>query len=143
MAESVVMVYIHSPSPRERDGVRVYDKVNNMNKKNILARILRKNQTPQESKMWNILRNQQIRGCKFRRQYPIGEYIVDFVCKEIKLIIEIDGGQHNESDNITYDGKRTEYLNSKGYKVIRFWNNEIRENMQGVYHRLQEVFEVL
>ena len=136
MAESVVMVYIHSPSPRERDGVRVYDKVNNMNKKNILARILRKNQTPQESKMWNILRNQQIRGCKFRRQYPIGEYIVDFVCKEIKLIIEIDGGQHNEKQNITSDELRTKYLEEKGYKVIRFWNNEVDKNLEGVYEKI-------
>lgn len=104
-----------------------------MNEKNILARTLRKNQTPQEAKMWKILRNFQINDLKFRRQYPIGNYIVDFVCKEIKLIIEIDGGQHNEPNNITYDIERTKFLESKGYKVIRFWNNDIDNNLEGVY----------
>jgi len=107
-----------------------------MNKQNILARILRKNQTPQETKMWNILRNSQIQGLKFRRQYPIESYIVDFVCKEIKLIIEVDGGQHNEVKNIEYDNERTRVLESKGYKVIRFWNNEVDENIEGVYQKI-------
>ena len=109
-----------------------------MNEKNILARTLRKNQTPQESKMWKILRNFQIQGLKFRRQYPIENYIVDFVCKEIKLIIEIDGGQHNETYNIEYDTKRTNFLESKGYKVIRFWNCDIDHNIEGVYQRILE-----
>ena len=113
-----------------------------MNEKNILARKLRQNQTPQETKMWNILRNQQIKGCKFRRQYPIGEYIVDFVCKEIKLIIEIDGGQHNTPEQINYDKKRTKYLNSKGYKVLRFWNNEIDKNLEGVYKKIVDVISI-
>jgi len=107
-----------------------------MNKQNILARIIRKNQTPQEAKIWNILRNFQIQGLKFRRQYPIKNYIVDFVCKEIKLIIEIDGGQHNEVNNIEYDNERTRVLESKGYKVIRFWNNEVDENIEGVYQKI-------
>ena len=93
-----------------------------MNEKNILARELRQNQTPQEAKMWNILRNQQIQGCKFRRQYPIGEYIVDFVCKEIKLVIEIDGGQHNIPKNTTYDKKRTIF-----FKFKRIYSLEILE----------------
>ena len=109
-----------------------------MNGKNILARTLRKNQTPQEAKMWKILRNFQIQGLKFRRQYPIGNYIIDFVCKEIKLIIEIDGGQHNEPNNIEYDKTRTEFLESKGYKVIRFWNCDIDSNIEGVYQRISE-----
>ena len=74
-----------------------------MNKLNIIARKLRKNQTPQEKILWSLIRNSQIKGLKFRRQYPIGDYIVDFVCKDIKLIIEIDGGQHNTPEGIEYD----------------------------------------
>ena len=112
-----------------------------MNKNNIIARTLRKNQTPQESKIWNLIRNQQIHGFKFRRQYPIGNYIVDFVCKEIKLVIEIDGGQHNLPENILNDKTRTEYINSKGYTVIRFWNNDIDNNIEGVYEKIIEVID--
>ncbi len=109
-----------------------------MNKQNIIARTLRKNQTPQEITMWKYLRNFQIHGLKFRRQYPIGNYIADFVCKEIKLIIEIDGGQHNETDSIEYDNKRTEFLESKGYRVLRFWNCDIDKNIEGVYQKILE-----
>jgi len=112
-----------------------------MNEKNILARNLRKNQTPQEAKMWSILRNYQIDGLKFKRQYPIGDYIVDFVCKDIKLVIEIDGSQHNESPNIEYDEKRTKYLNSKSYTVLRFWNNDIDKNIDGVYEKILETIK--
>lgn len=112
-----------------------------MNDKNLLARKLRKNQTSQERIMWNLLRNQQFQGLKFRRQYPVGNYIVDFICKEIKLIIEIDGGQHNSEDGIEYDIKRTEYLETKGYKVIRFWNNEIDNNLEGVYQILRDMIK--
>ncbi len=96
------------------------------------ARILRKNMTKQEQKLWNILRNKKFYGFKFKRQVPIGNYIVDFVCELQNLIIEIDGGQHNEPCNIKHDIERTEFLNSKGYKIIRFWNNEIEENIEGV-----------
>lgn len=109
-----------------------------MNEKNILARILRKNQTSQEAKMWKILRNFQMQGLKFRRQYPIGNYIFDFICKEIKLIIEIDGGQHNEPNNIEYDKIRTKFIESKGYRIIRFWNCDIDNNIEGVYQRILE-----
>ena len=112
-----------------------------MNDKNLLARKLRKNQTSQERIIWNLLRNQQFQGLKFRRQYPIGNYIVDFICKEIKLIIEIDGGQHNSEEGIEYDLKRTEYLETKGYKVIRFWNNEIDNNLEGVYQSLMDMIK--
>ena len=111
-----------------------------MNKLNIVARNLRKKQTPQEEKLWNILRNRQILDFKFKRQYPIGNFIVDFVCREIKLVIEIDGGQHNTQKGILYDKERSEYLQSVGYKVLRFWNNEIDDNIEGVY---QKIFEYL
>ena len=78
---------------------------------------------------------------KFKRQYPIYNYIVDFCCEEKKIVIEIDGGQHNEPKNIEYDKKRTEIINSEGYKVIRFWNNEINENIEGVYLKLLDTFK--
>ena len=104
-----------------------------------LARTLRKNSTPQERKMWSILRNHKFYGLEFKRQYPVGGYIVDFICREKHIIIEIDGGQHNEEVNIESDSKRTEYLNSRGYKVYRFWNNDIDNNIEGVYQALFKI----
>ena len=109
-----------------------------MENKIILARNLRKNSIIQERRLWNLLKNRQFHNLKFKRQQLIGDYIVDFICKEVKIIIEIDGGQHNEPENIEYDKTRTEYLNNLGYKVIRFWNNEIYENIEGVVLRLRE-----
>ncbi len=97
------------------------------------ARELRKDSTPQEQKLWSLLRNRQYKNLRFKRQQPIGEYIVDFVCREKWLIIELDGGQHNEDKNIEYDNKRTEYLESRGFKVLRFWNNEVDNNIDGVF----------
>ena len=104
-----------------------------MNYKTTLARKLRKNMTPQELKLWGILRNRKFKNLTFKRQYPIGDYIVDFICKEKWLIIEIDGGQHNTPDAIEYDRIRTEYLNNRGFNVIRFWNNDIDNNIDGVF----------
>ena len=112
-----------------------------MNKLTILAKQLRQNQTPQEQKLWNIIRNHKFHNLKFKRQQPIGEYIVDFLCKDIKLIIEIDGGQHNTPENILADDKRTQFLQSKGYSVIRFWNNEIDNNLEGVYLELEKIYQ--
>ena len=89
--------------------------------------------TPQELKLWGILRNRKFKNLTFKRQYPIGDYIVDFICKEKWLIIEIDGGQHNTPDAIEYDKIRTEYLNNRGFNVIRFWNNDIDNNIDGVF----------
>ena len=104
-----------------------------MDKRNILARTLRKQQTPQETKMWNLLRNHRYKNLAFKRQHPIGNYIVDFICLEKKIIIEIDGGQHNEPANIEYDKQRTSFLEAKGYKVIRFWNNDIDKSIKAVF----------
>ena len=112
-----------------------------MEEKYLKARSLRKNSTPQELTLWNLLRNRKINGIKFIRQYPIGPYIADFVCRKKKLVIELDGGQHNEIKNIEYDNKRSEYIESLGYKVIRFWNNEIDNNIEGVCEKLVEFFE--
>ena len=109
-----------------------------MNKEYLIAKKLRNNPTTQEKKLWQILRKRSFNNLKFTRQYPIGKYIVDFACRHKKLIIEIDGGQHNEIDNLIYDMERTKYLESKGYKIIRFWNNDIDNNIEGVYSKLQE-----
>jgi very-short-patch-repair endonuclease len=101
------------------------------------AKQLRVNSTDAESRLWRQIRNRQLEGWKFRRQTPFDHYIVDFVCAELKLIIEIDGGQH--ADERLYDAQRTDYLQSKGYQVIRFWNNEVLGNTGGVLQRIAEV----
>ena len=98
------------------------------------ARLLRQNSTDAEQHLWKILRNRQFHNLKFRRQYPIKPYIVDFVCLEEKLVLEIDGGQH--ADQIDYDRVRSRILKSKGFQVVRFWNNEVLENIEGVYDAL-------
>ena len=93
---------------------------------------LRKNSTNAENTLWYYLRNRQLAGLKFRRQEAIDNYIADFVCFECKLIVELDGGQHNTEENIEYDKKRTQYFESQGFQVLRFWDNEIFENIEGV-----------
>ncbi|WP_445367276.1 endonuclease domain-containing protein [Methylomonas sp. BW4-1] len=95
-----------------------------------LARSLRKNQTEAERVIWQQLRNRQLLGCKFRRQQVIGPFIVDFVCLEPKLIIEVDGGQHAEQQE--YDQNRSQYLQRLGYRVLRFWNHEVLQNTPAV-----------
>lgn len=114
-----------------------------MNELNIKARELRKNQTSQEAKLWRLLRNKQYKKLPFKRQHPIGNYIVDFICLEKKLIIELDGGQHNEEVNIKYDTERTVFLNAKGYTVLRFWNNDIDNNIEGVFETIDKFLDEL
>ena len=114
-----------------------------MDKKYYIARKLRQSSTKEERVLWQLLRNRQFKNLKFKRQFPIGNYIVDFVCEEIKLIIELDGGQHNEPENIEADKARTEFLESKGFKVIRFWNKDINLNIGGVYEFLLNEVEKL
>ena len=80
--------------------------------------------------MWNLVRSRQLLEYKFRRQVPIGRYIADFACLERNLIVELDGGQHQEQSD--YDEERTRWLKSQGFKVIRFWNNEIMEDTNAV-----------
>ena len=98
------------------------------------AKQLRKNSTDAERNLWAHIRNRRLEGWKFRRQLPVGQYIVDFACPELRLIIEIDGGQHAEQ--IRYDLGRTKFLQSKGYRVVRFWNNEVLGNIEGVLEAL-------
>jgi len=98
------------------------------------AKTLRKRSTDVEMLLWRYLRVRQMEGLKFRRQQPIGRYIVDFVCFEKKIIIEVDGGQH--AIETKKDTERGEWLRSQGFKVLKFWNNEVLTNTQGV---LEEV----
>ncbi|MGK7344466.1 MAG: endonuclease domain-containing protein [Candidatus Nitrospinota bacterium M3_3B_026] len=103
--------------------------------KNILkkfARDLRKEPTEAERRLWRRLRMKQMDGVKFRRQHPIGKYIVDFICLEKRLIVEIDGGQHGKERGREDDKIRDEWFSLRGYKVLRFWNNEVMKNTEGV-----------
>jgi len=99
-----------------------------------IARRLRANQTGAETVLWNRIRNRQIDGYKFVRQVPILGYICDFVCREQRLIIEVDGGQHNESAT---DAIRDKRLIEDGYRVLRFWNNDVLGNTEGVLLTIQ------
>ena len=99
------------------------------------AQTLRERQTNAEGLLWHYLRDKQLAGYKFRRQQPIGPYIVDFACMPKKLLIELDGGQHAEQH--TYDKKRDEFLREKGYKILRFWNNDVFENCFGVLESIR------
>ena len=112
-----------------------------MERKYTLARMLRKNTTKEERILWQLLRNRQFFGLKFRRQFPIGKYIVDFVRESKKVVIELDGGQHNEPENVLLDEERTKFIENQGYKVIRFWNSDINKNISGVYDKLLEIID--
>ncbi len=98
------------------------------------ARALRKNQTDAERLLWKHLRSRQLQGYKFRRQVPIGNYIVDFVCLSQKIVIELDGSQH--MNDMNYDNRRTQYLALHGFKVVRFWNNEVLTQTNAVLETL-------
>ena len=104
----------------------------------VIARILRHNLTPSETILWFRLRGLRSEGIRFRRQQTIGNYIVDFVCLEKHVIVEVDGGQHNESPAITLDKQRTNWLESQGYCLLRFWNNDISSNIDGVISKILE-----
>ena len=101
-----------------------------MNQLRVRARALRKNPTEVERLLWRHLRLWQLDGHKFRRQQPLGNYIVDFVCLEKRLIVELDGGQHAEQTE--YDAQRDAWLREQGFAVLRFWNNDVMQNILGV-----------
>ena len=98
------------------------------------ARAMRANPTPAERRLWAMLRDRRMRSFKFKRQHVITPYIVDFACLEGLLIIEADGGQHCDSDA---DRQRDAYLSRKGFRVLRFWNNDVLENPSGVFEMIQ------
>ena len=131
-----------SPSPREGEGgaqsigtgrVRGYSGETLKR-----AKRLRRDLTLAERKLWTLLRSRQLNGAKFRRQQPIGPYIADFVCQRMRLIVEADGGQHCESIG---DERRDAFLTSRGYRVLRFWNNDILGNSESVLQAIAEALK--
>jgi very-short-patch-repair endonuclease len=99
------------------------------------AKALRSNQTEAEQRLWYHLRAHRFMGLKFKRQKPIGRYIVDFVCLEHRLIIELDGGQHAEQP--AHDQRRDAWLRSRGYTVLRFWNIDVMQQMESVLEQIR------
>ena len=96
------------------------------------AKHLRTEATLAEQRLWFQLRNRRFEGLKFRRQFPVGPYIVDFICLEQRLVIEVDGSQHNQPECRRYDDARTAYLDREGFRVIRVWNNDVLGRMDAV-----------
>ena len=103
------------------------------------ARRLRRNMTDAEHLLWRHLRNRQIHGYKFRRQVVIGRYIADFACIDARIIVEVDGGQHSERTR--YDENRTQWLQSRGYRVLRFWNHEIFNSLPDILNAIAMALE--
>ena len=129
-----------SPSPSGR-GVGVRENLSILPEKLLTyARELRKNATDVEQLLWKLLRDRQVLNFKFRRQHPLGSYILDFYCHEAKLAIELDGGQHADDTKRKNDEQRSAWLKEQGITVLRFWNNDVLENTEGV---LQKVFDWL
>jgi very-short-patch-repair endonuclease len=105
------------------------------------TRELRKSSTPAEQKLWQALRNRNLGDYKFRRQHPIGPYISDFFCAEVGLVVEVDGGGH--LDQIAYDQDRTTWLESQGYHVIRFYNDDVLNHLDDVAQEILNTCEQL
>jgi len=100
-----------------------------------IARKLRNNPTEVEQRLWSRLRRKQIESHRFRRQAPLGPYVADFVCFAARLIVEVDGGQH--ADQVARDTERTMWLEAQGYRVLRFWNNDVLRNTDGVIEAIR------
>ena len=103
------------------------------------ARELRNCMTDAEQKLWYHLKHRQVGNEKFRRQHIVGPYIVDFVCLNKRVVVECDGGQHQEQKD--YDEKRDAFLRDKGFVVLRFWNNDVLRNIDGVYSEIQKALK--
>ena len=100
------------------------------------ARALRRGQSTPEVVLWFLLRDRGLLGLKFRRQHPLGPFIADFYCDELKWVIEVDGGQHNTVEARDYDQRRSDYLATRNVTVTRFWSNEVMDEIEGVVARL-------
>ncbi|MBI4224158.1 MAG: endonuclease domain-containing protein [Deltaproteobacteria bacterium] len=119
--------------------MRIYNKL----KLKPLKRQLRRDSTKAERIVWNLVRNRQIGNLKFLRQSGVGNFILDFYCPKLKFAIEIDGGHHSDDEVERSDALRTKYLNSFGIKVLRFWNNDVLYNSEGVYKAIVNSIEEL
>ncbi|MBL8903391.1 MAG: endonuclease domain-containing protein [Rhizobiales bacterium] len=96
------------------------------------ARILRKNDTEAERRLWEAIRNRRLGGFKFVRQLSVGPYIADFACRDCKLIVEVDGATHGTDAEATYDGRRSAYLREQGYRILSFWNDDVYASLPDV-----------
>ena len=105
------------------------------------SRQLRTGQTIHETILWAFLRSRRLGGLKFRRQFPICRFIVDFCCFEKRIIVELDGRQHGEKEHAERDRIRDEILRSKGFKILRVWNSEVNNNLEGVAERIIQLAE--
>ena len=115
-------------------GEIVIGQINKKIRSNKLQKELRSNMSDAEQALWYLLRCRQISGLKFRRQHPFGDYILDFVCLENKLVIEVDGGQHGQQAG--YDENRTKKLQAAGFRVLRFWNNEVLKEIESIKEKI-------
>lgn len=102
------------------------------------ARELRRTMTPAELRLWEALRGHRLAGLKFRRQHPLDRFILDFFCVEKQLAVELDGAVHAQPDRTSHDEERTEWLNSRGIRVLRFKNEEIEDDLDGVLRKIVE-----
>jgi len=102
----------------------------------VYAKVLRRRMTDAEVILWLRLRRNAIQGRRFRRQHPIGPYIADFVCLPLRLVVEIDGATHGSDEEILHDRRRDAYLHGRGFSVLRFWNQEIYDNLNGVLEKI-------
>ncbi|MCX7006321.1 MAG: endonuclease domain-containing protein [Kiritimatiellaeota bacterium] len=108
-----------------------------------LARVLRRQMTSAEKVLWFKLRNRKPAGAKFRRQQPFGPYVLDFYCAEHKLNVELDGGQHDLPEQREHDRRRADFLAREGVTTLRFWNSQIRKNLEGVLVKIRMTLETL
>jgi gamma-glutamyl-gamma-aminobutyrate hydrolase PuuD/very-short-patch-repair endonuclease len=136
---NTLLHHILTPSPLRGEAGRGAPHIRRYPLKNTLdnAKNLRKTLTEPEKLLWQLLRGEQL-GVKFRKQHPIGPYIADFACLNPKLIIELDGGQHNEDAAIEKDTERSHFLEQQGFTVLRFWNNEVFKQTEAVMERIYD-----
>jgi very-short-patch-repair endonuclease len=121
-------------------------KANTSNRRDVkraFAKSLRTTATDAECILWSLLRTRQLGGLRFRRQHPIGPYIVDFFCPSAKLIVELDGSQHGTDEAVSYDDDRTRFLQVRGYRVLRFWNIEVMQNRDNVLAAIHHMATVI
>jgi len=102
----------------------------------LFAKQLRKEQTDAEKLLWEVVRGRRLCGFKFRRQHPVGGYILDFYCHEARFAVELDGGGHNFEEQQLYDEERTRALNGAGIKLLRFWNHDVLNNLDAVAEQI-------
>jgi very-short-patch-repair endonuclease len=135
-------------SARERSeagrvGVKSSTRFDRTQFKTARARQLRENSTDVEARMWSKLRGGRLDGLNFRRQHPAGPYTLDFYCSQLRLAIELDGGQHSEQSQQKRDDIRTRWLASRGVTVLRFWNNDVTQNLRGVLDTIKSTADSL